>query len=92
MSAECANCLAPAVTDGGCPFCIYVVRDSIRGCTALTGPGDPRWSGPPDQLRIRRILELTTSDSRGRRYFKFGGQWRRLVTPADFEQLNKVVV
>jgi hypothetical protein len=59
-----------------------------RHVVSITGPGDPRWTGPPDDARIRRIKQLTDQDSRGRRFYLANGGWKRLETAADFAALN----
>jgi hypothetical protein len=64
-----------------------------RFCTSIVGPGDPVWHGKPDRDRARKIRSLCDQDSNGRRYYRrsIGDPWQRLETPADFEDLNRLI-
>ena len=59
----------------------------IRGCTSVSGPGDPRWPGGPNRHVIRWILDHTAVMVTAH-YWKDGGTWKKLESPADFAALN----
>jgi hypothetical protein len=60
-----------------------------RYVTSIVGPGDPVWHGKPDRDRSRRILLLTPQAG----YYRTGpgAELRRLRTPIDYAELNRVL-
>lgn len=63
----------------------------IRYCTNLEGPGDPRWTGPPDRDRALRARRITHTDSSGKQYFWDHGTLVGLQSPASYRRLNEIL-